>query len=148
MHDIYQVAGTIADRSGWDLSNLSLQKLTYIAQMMHLGETGTPLFADDFEAWDYGPVVPRLYHDLKMFGSDPVAPYSRLRSVSELAPNEATIVDQVVELGKQKRPGQLVAITHWDQGAWAKVYAKHRRGLVIPKALIKSEYDSRVQTAA
>lgn len=145
MRDVLTVAGSIADRSNWTLSNLSLQKLAYLAQLLHLGETGAPFFPEDFEAWDYGPVVPSLYHDLKMFGAGPVAPYCSLRPSHNLTPKEEQIVTDMVNLGAKAKPGQLVSLTHWRDGAWAKVYAKHIRGLIIPKSLIKAEYDARVK---
>lgn len=144
MHDIFSVAGSIAERSGWTLSNLSLQKLTYLAQMMHIGETEKPLFAEDFEAWDYGPVVPKLYHNLKMFGAGPVERYSSLTPMRKPTADEKRIVDDVTDFGLQKKPGELVSITHWKNGAWAKVYAKNIKGLTIPKSLIRAEYLERV----
>jgi uncharacterized phage-associated protein len=148
MKSVFNVAGTIAERSGWTFSNLSLQKLTYLAQMLHLGESGAPLFQEDFEAWDYGPVVPVLYHELKMFGSGPVAPYSALVPMKSLPAAEENVVKQIVEIGKERTPGNLVAITHWEKGAWASVYAKHIRGLKIPKDLIKAEFDLRMRGVA
>ena len=147
MRDVYEVAGTIAEKSGWGLSNLSLQKLAYLAQMVYLGETDSPLFAEDFEAWDYGPVVPSLYHSLKMFGAEPVRAYSRLRPVNNLTQDEARVIDQMVDLGRKHRAARLVALTHWDKGAWAQVYAKGIRGLTIPKQLIKAEFDRRMAAA-
>lgn len=148
MRNVYSVAGTIADRADWQLSNLSLQKLVYLAQMMHLGETGRPMFPEDFQAWDYGPVVPALYHDLKMFGATPVARYSRLRVIDDPLPVEDSIIDQMVEIGKTAKPSQLVQFTHWKDGAWAKTYQAHVKNLTIPKSLIKEEYDARVRKAA
>lgn len=145
MRDVLTVAGSIAEKSGWTLSNLSLQKLVYLAQLLHLGETGTPFFPEDFEAWDYGPVVPNLYHDLKMFGAGAVAPYSSLRPARDLASKEAQIVNSMANLGSTAKPGQLVSMTHWKDGAWAKVYSKHIRGLTIPKSLIRAEYDARAR---
>lgn len=43
------------------ISNLILNKLLYFAQGHCLAETGRPLFDDDFEAWEYGPVIPSFY---------------------------------------------------------------------------------------
>lgn len=149
MRSVFNVAGTIAERSDWKLSNLSLQKLSYLAQMLHLGQKGTPLFQEDFEAWDYGPIVPRLYHQLKMFGSGPVAAYSSLRPIeTSIGADESEIYDEIVELGKLKKPGQLVAITHWDGGAWADSYSKHIRNILIPKDKIREEYFERTKQPA
>ena len=65
-------AKRLCERSGWSLTNLKLQKLLYISHMFHLGKTGEPLVNGHFEAWDYGPVSPFLYHKVKVFGSSPV----------------------------------------------------------------------------
>lgn len=148
MYSVSQVAGTIAERSGWTFSNLALQKLTFLAQMLHLGKTETPFFPEDFEAWDYGPVVPSLYRDLRMFGAGAVAPFSALDPIAKLTEDESAMIEEIVELGLARRPGQLVAITHWKNGAWAKCYSKHIKNLLIPKSLIKAEYDERVKLAA
>jgi uncharacterized phage-associated protein len=148
MQSVFEVAGTIAERCGWTLSNLALQKLCYLAQMLSLGEKGQPLFSEDFEAWDYGPVVPRLYHELKMFGSGAVAPYSALRPRKDLSSAEENTISQIVAIAKERSPANLVAITHWEKGAWASVYSRHIRGLKIPKDLIKAEFDLRMKGVA
>ena len=144
MTSAFDLAGTLSERSEWKLSNLSLQKLVYLAQMIHLGEKDEPLFLEQFEAWDYGPVIPSLYHELKMFGSDPVASYSSLGRANPETDLQHEILDYLVNLGKKKKPGQLVALTHWKGGAWAKNYEKHIKGFVIPNSDIRQEYLDRV----
>lgn len=65
-----QATKLICNISGWSVSNLQLQKILYISHMYNLGVTeGDPLITDNFEAWDYGPVIPTLYHEVKGFGS-------------------------------------------------------------------------------
>ena len=44
-----QVAKYICEKTGWNTSNLRLQKILYIAHMLHIGETETPLIDDSFE---------------------------------------------------------------------------------------------------
>lgn len=36
----------------------------YYAQAMHLAVFGKPLFYEELQAWDYGPVVPEVYKAL------------------------------------------------------------------------------------
>lgn len=58
-----------ADQNDASVSNLKLQKLLYYAQGHYLGRYGRPLFDDAIEAWAHGPVVPSVYHELKIFGN-------------------------------------------------------------------------------
>lgn len=62
-----QVVGDNKEREG--VTNLKLQKILYFAQVYFLAKIGKPLFADPIEAWEFGPVVPNVYHKLKKHGS-------------------------------------------------------------------------------
>lgn len=57
---------------GEEVNNLKLQRLLYYAQAWHLGERGTPLFDEKFEAWMTGPVIPALYWAYKPHGIRPL----------------------------------------------------------------------------
>lgn len=46
-------------------SNLVLQKLLYFIQAASLVYLGEPAFEDSIEAWQYGPVVPKVYYEFK-----------------------------------------------------------------------------------
>ena len=48
------------------ITNIVAQKLNYLANGCWLALTGNRLVKEDFEAWDYGPVIPSLYTKLKM----------------------------------------------------------------------------------
>lgn len=69
-YDVAEYFLTLIDEEVGDLmSNLKLQKLVYYAQGLHLALYDKPLFKENLEAWQYGPVVPELYHFYKDFGS-------------------------------------------------------------------------------
>lgn len=134
-------------RSGWSLSNLQLQKLLYIAHMFHLGRTGEPLINASFEAWDYGPVVPQVYHHAKVYGSDPIR--DLFHSAPDLPDSEETkSLDEVLRSFGDVGAAKLVAITHWSEGAWARYYQPKQRGITIPNGDILQEYRNRVNAAA
>jgi hypothetical protein len=121
------VAKYICAKSGWTVSNLQLQKLLYMAQMVHMGRNGgRRLFDGTFQAWDYGPVEPNVYHKLKRYGSSPVGD---------------AFFDAL-----SFEDGELVDITHWPSGAWAKVYVPKAKSIVIPDAAIAEEYNERNKT--
>lgn len=47
--------------SGRRVETVKLHKLLYVAQGLHLGLFGKPLFVEDIEAWVTGPVAPDVY---------------------------------------------------------------------------------------
>lgn len=71
--DIAEVFVKLSDVDSGDvLTNLKLQKLVYYAQGFHLAVFEKPLFEDNIVAWEHGPVVESLYHELKKFGAKQV----------------------------------------------------------------------------
>ncbi|MGL2448520.1 Panacea domain-containing protein [Helicobacter pylori] len=52
------------------ITNLKLQKMLYIAQ----AESDSKLIKikEDFQAWDYGPVIPDVYRNFCINGSTPI----------------------------------------------------------------------------
>ncbi|WP_298618718.1 Panacea domain-containing protein [uncultured Zoogloea sp.] len=135
-------ARSVCELKDWTVSNLELQKLLYIAHMFRLGEAQAPLVAESFQAWDYGPVVPQVYRQVKGFGSGPI------RNVFNWVPSvppgpELDTLRRTVDLTRGMTAGTLVAITHWPQGAWSKVYQPNTTGITIPNHLIAQEYEER-----
>jgi uncharacterized phage-associated protein len=138
-------ARTLCELRGWKLSNLAIQKILYLAHMYHLGTHGRPLIDENFEAWDYGPVIPSVYRHARGFGSGPVG--NVFHWVPEVSPNTAeyNTLSEVAELTRNYSSGQLVNITHWEDGAWASRYLPGFKGVTIPDEAIKQEYHDRVR---
>ena len=134
---------TLCELSGWSISNLRLQKILYIAHMHHLGWHEKPLIKDGFEAWNYGPVAPNLYHHAKGYGSRNVGNVFGRYDGAKEASSEHDLLKQILDATKAMTGGQLVAITHWKKGAWQKVYRPGMRHTPIPDDLIKQEYHDR-----
>ena len=143
--NVLQAARYLVEQSNGTLSNLELQKRIYIAHMFHLGRHGHPLVAGLFEAWDYGPVHPNLYHAVKHFGADPVTELTYPLSVGD--GTEKDLLDEALGSLSGRSGGQLIAITHWENGAWAKNYIPGNRHVPIPNADILEEYNKRAKGA-
>lgn len=137
---ILSAAKRLGAISGWSLTNLEMQKILYLAHMFYLGRTnGEPLVSGHFEAWDYGPVHPQLYHRVKIFGRNPV------QNVFVDAPDiqdgeESKIIDEAFAQLGNLGAGQLVNATHRTGGAWHINYVAHSRGNVISNTEILNEY--------
>ena len=133
--------------SGWTVSNLQLQKLLYMADMNFVGQQKVRLINEDFEAWDYGPVLPSLYHKCKAFGSKPIPPvFWGATDVSDTP--EAGLLELAWEKLKSVTPGQLVEATHSADGAWILRYQAGARQIKINTADMIAEYDRRTTSAA
>lgn len=144
---VFSAARYLCETSGWGLSNLKLQKILFLAHMVHLGEKGSPLVNERFEAWDYGPVSPDLYRQVKAFGSSPV------RNVFHgyTAPTDPAIIDSLDDVLNQVghlTAGQLVQMTHRAGGAWDTHYIPGSMGVRIPNEAILQEYHDRVAANA
>lgn len=144
---VFSAARHLCERGGWGLTNLKLQKILYLAHMIHLGEKHAPLINERFEAWDYGPVAPDLYRQVKAFGSAPI------RNVFHgfTAPQDAEVLNSLNEVQDQVghlTAGQLVQITHRPGGAWDTHYIPGAMGVRIPNEAILLEYQERLQANA
>lgn len=65
------------------LTNLKLQKLLYYAQAWHLALRDAELFAENFEAWVHGPVLPSQYHRFKKFVWTPITDHIEKPKLSD-----------------------------------------------------------------
>lgn len=142
-------AKTICELKNWDVTNLALQKILYLAHMYHLGcHSGAPLIFEDFEAWNYGPVVPELYRRMKPFGASKVGNVFHWIEPVKADTPEYKSLQAAVSGTRNLTAGQLVANTHRDDGAWATFYKPDVRGITIPNSAILNEYNQRFKPAA
>ena len=130
--------------SGWSKTNLELQKIIYIAHMLHLGRCDAPLVESYFEAWYLGPVHPDLYHQAKIYGSEPVQNIFNSQPSLDDTKIETKTLNSTYDIVGDFSGARLIAITHCDYGAWQKNYKPGVRNVVIPNEDILDEYRKRV----
>lgn len=139
MYNAEQVAGYIVEkciRDGQPISNLQLQKILYYVQKAFL-KADSKLFDDDFEAWQFGPVVPSVYYKYSAYGSMPI---DFSDGTYHLNCEDKIIIDPIIDSKRILNPWDLVRETHTKGGAWDCVY---KDGLgdhqIIPKKLIQTK---------
>jgi uncharacterized phage-associated protein len=135
------VAKFVCEKGNWQVTNLQLQKILYITQMVYMGRNeGSLLFEGRFEAWDYGPVEPSVYRRVRMFGAKPVQDVFYHAGYFQNNDSRRALLEEVCNELLPKKPGDLVDLTHWSEGAWAKHYVPGIRGITIPDEDIHAEY--------
>lgn len=138
----FEAAKFICQLSDWKVTNLSLNKILYFANMFYLGTKGTPLLDEQFEAWMYGPVLPRLYNKLKMYGAQSIP--NRFYGVSDIEDQKiAEFLKNIASRLLILEPWKLVSLTHSKNGAWAKNYDPRFNSVISNKDILE-EYKDKV----
>jgi len=96
------------------LSNLKLQKLVYYAQGLYLAIYKKPLFGEAVVAWNYGPVVARLYHKYKKYEAGGI-PASKTFKRSSIDKNTREFLDEIYEVFGQFSAIRLTNLAHSDK---------------------------------
>ena len=126
--------------NGYVVTPMLLLKLAYIAHGYMLAKHDQPLLDENVEAWQYGPVVPSIYHALKKFGNQPVDGVPGAEGNFNFSDNEsATIRDVARDYGKY-RATLLSSATHVDGTPWHVVWNAGGKSAPIPDALIRDFY--------
>lgn len=139
-----QAAKAACQASNWTLSNLQLHKILYIAHMIYAGRNnGRRLIGgEDFEAWDYGPVLSSVYHHASGFGSGNILNiFNHVPDGDPNAPEYQAIREAVNNLSELP-PFQLVDITHAKNSAWDRLYVPGQN-VPLDQDSIISEYNAR-----
>lgn len=120
------------------ITNLKLQKLLYYAQGYFLAKKGTPLFNDDFLAWDHGPVIRNIYNIYKEKGSKGIE-YDKDFNI-DIDEETEKILQEVYEKYGQYTAWKLRNMTH-EESPWLST----PRNKIISKSKIEEYF--RTKTA-
>jgi len=116
------------------VGNIAIQKMLYFAQGFYLAENSkSVLFADKIYAWQYGPVVKSVYHELKVFGNNYITDLSQeanyvnvhLFDEKELSPTSVDFLKGIWDALKDYQPFKLVEMTHAKGSPWYSIYETH-----------------------
>lgn len=102
------------------ISNLKLQKILYFVQAEFLVVKGMPCFPEKIEAWDFGPVVPDVYHKYKVYGSANI-PYVGDTIFCPFSLEDKDLIEGIITECSKYSASMLVEITH-AQDPWKAAY--------------------------
>ncbi len=126
MYSALDIAKYIIDYSydrNNSVSNLRLQKILYFVQAEFLVATGHPCFEETIQAWEYGPVVPEVYREYKIFGSSSIFSEGRGDKFYFIRNADKEMIEDVVQTCEGYSTVELVDLTH-KQDPWLNVHTK------------------------
>lgn len=145
------VSGYVADQilycrqqRGLATTPMHIIKLAYISHGWMLGINHVPLLTEPVEAWQYGPVVPSLYHRFKAFGGGHVTVQGQ-NKVAELSSGAVGMVDSVVHAYRDYSAIDLSNITHAIGTPWHRTVIAYGSGAIIPDEFIREYYSARAK---
>lgn len=116
------------------ISNLQLQKILYCIQRDFL-KNDMLAFDDDFEAWQFGPVIPEVYYLFCGFGAIRI----RMKYDLDIGSDYAALINPIIERKRLLNPWDWSEDINATGKAWDKVYSNgsgnHK---VIPKQIVKN----------
>lgn len=101
------------------ISNITLQNILYIIQEYFLS-CGMIAFYDDFEAWNFGAVIPNSYYRYCGFGAMPIT-HSYVDKL-DIQDKYKNYIDLIVKTYRNYEPHDLMKMMTFDGGAWDYVY--------------------------
>lgn len=115
-----------------DLSPMKLQKLVFFAQSWSLRLLDRPLVEDFFAKWQYGPVLPQLYHAVKDYGNRHISGLiSTLEFTDDGGFSTVTpkvdddiqyncLIDNILDVYGSMTAAHLSKLTHLPGSAWSQ----------------------------
>ena len=103
---------------------MKLQKILYFIQAKFLVEKNTPCFSEKIEAWTFGPVIPEVHQQYKIFGNAHI-PCVDVQDDFKISEQDKALIDNMIDKCSKFTASQLVEITH-RQTPWKKAYRSYQ----------------------
>lgn len=142
-YDAQDIAQWFINRAAMDaemfygeyMTNLKLQKLLYFAQGFSYAINNKPLFKEELQAWQHGPVVPSIYMTYKVCKAEPISDVNPV----EIDEETSALLELVYKHFGIYTATQLRNISH-TQMPYMKNYKENVPNIKIPKADIKQQF--------
>ena len=116
------------------ISNLQLQKILYCIQRYFL-KNDMLAFDDDFEAWQFGPVIPEVYYLFCGFGAIRI----RMKYDIDIGSDYATIINPIIERKRLLNPWDWSNDINAAGKAWDTIYSNgNGNHKTIHKQIVKN----------
>lgn len=131
-YDAIDIARFIVQSSrevGNPVTNAKLQKLLYYAWVGYYGRTHTYLFSDAICAWRFGPIIPSVHREYRIWAGVPIL---RTEPPSEIDGDTKRFLLDFIRDNSDFTASRLVNLPNREGYPWDGVYDKGRKFTPIP----------------
>ncbi|MDU9762787.1 Panacea domain-containing protein [Helicobacter pylori] len=96
--------------------------------MIAQAESDSKLIKEDFQAWDYGLVIPDVYRNFCINGSTPIT--KREKIPNNIDREKEKELAKIYNQYKDADAWNMVRATHQKESAWSKYHAKGMRKVI------------------
>ena len=130
---------------GIKITPMKLQKILYYVCRDYVKATGQMPIGEQFEVWQYGPVLSSVYGEFKDFKDRPITSYAknangRSYKVSE---NDNPTLMRIIDIAWAKYKNltgiQLSKMTHGSGSGWIRAYLRGGGGSLITVEDMKND---------
>ena len=115
----------------YPLSNKRLQKILFVASVIFSrNNNGEKMFSDNFEAWDYGPVIPEVYDSYSIFQFGKMYP---LFIPKQIGNSEQNALDEAFEVTADIPTEILIENAHEKDSPWYQTYLSNESNPLVKK---------------
>ncbi|WP_133179374.1 Panacea domain-containing protein [Shewanella decolorationis] len=141
-----------AHERGLQLTQMQLQKLVYVTHGLSLATRGLPMINENVNAWQYGPVIPEVYHRFKIYGNQNIDFYSlpEAKFPQMIDAESMNLISITLDNFGSLNGGQLSEMAHRSGSPWHSVWfdgcGNEVRGAIISNDLIRQHYQQVVNS--
>lgn len=128
------------DKEAHDMTNLRLNKLLYFAQGHYLAMYDEPLFEEDFQLWEFGPVVRCIYDEYKSLGSSPITKYEDMDEKRPFTDKEQSLLFDILVNYADYTTSELVNLAHKKGSPWELNFEKGVSSIPLTKEDMKKYF--------
>ena len=140
---------------------MKLHKIIYFAHGWHLAIRNNPLLDEMVEAWEYGPVIPTLYHEFKEYGSKEIPRTATdwnqatddFDIIPEVDPEDRfvlSLLNKIFDVYGPMTALELAALTHEKGSPWNETRDKNPgiKHVDIPNEMIRDYFIKQAESDA
>jgi len=132
---------------GKPISPMKLMKLVYFAHGWYLAVFKKPLIFEEVEAWEYGPVISKIYHEFKKYGTNPITEKCEIEEEVDEIDNETKLfLKEIHDAYHHLNAVQLANMTHQEGTPWEIIYKEYHQKIpynkIIPEKSIAGYFET------